>query len=77
METSQEEEKTPRKSNRDKLQSVVDNTKEKLRQIKGQVSIIIITKPLSMKYFKGFPHDGWKQSVGKTEGWNRREDIFG
>lgn len=37
METSQEEENPPRKSNRDKLQSVVDNTKEKLRQIKGQV----------------------------------------
>jgi len=37
METNSEGENPPRKSNRDKLQSVVDNTREKLRQIKGQV----------------------------------------
>jgi len=37
METNTEGENPPRKSNRDKLQSVVDNTREKLRQIKGQV----------------------------------------
>jgi len=37
METNSEGENTPWKSNRDKLQSVVDNTREKLRQIKGQV----------------------------------------
>jgi len=37
METNSEGENTPWRSNRDKLQSVVDNTREKLRQIKGQV----------------------------------------
>jgi len=38
METSHEsEEDPPKQSNRDKLQSVVDNTREKLREIKGQV----------------------------------------
>jgi len=37
METNSEGENPPRKSNRDKLQCVVDNTREKLRQIKGQV----------------------------------------
>jgi len=37
METNSEGENTPWRSNRDKLQSVVDNTREKSRQIKGQV----------------------------------------
>jgi len=38
METNHEsEEDPPKQSNRDKLQSVVDNTREKLREIKGQV----------------------------------------
>jgi len=37
MEANQEDEDPPRRSNRDKLQSVVDTTKEKLMQIKGQV----------------------------------------
>ena len=40
MEANQEDEDPPRRSNRDKLQSVVDTTKEKLMQIKGQVSNI-------------------------------------
>jgi len=38
METNYDsEEDPPKQSNRDKLQSVVDNTREKLREIKGQV----------------------------------------
>ena len=40
MEANQEDDDPPRRSNRDKLQSVVDTTKEKLMQIKGQVSNI-------------------------------------
>jgi hypothetical protein len=42
MESHEDEEEhpavLPMKSNREKLKSVVDNTKERLRQIKGQVS---------------------------------------
>ena len=43
METSHEDEDAvvmPRKSHREKLISVVDNTRERLMQIKGQVSNI-------------------------------------
>ena len=68
----EEESANSPRSRREQIQEVVDNYKEKLRQIKGQVNdykkckiVIFSIYPLT-----GFSHDGQPEPTVSTPDWN-------